>query len=278
MKSVLIPFEPHANTSATMVTACLFAKRFGSLLEGVYLRPAFAPPLGMEVASAIMVPDVLHDDAGGRQEASQRFAAELSANGFQRLASLDEPGPGGVWNDEQIIDDELIGRYARAFDLTVVSRPADRSGGSRMATLEAVLFESGHPILIAPPKAPATLGTNIAIAWNGSTETARTLAFSRPLLRKAERVTILVGEDERPGPSGRQMQRHLAMNGIASDVRVISAATIRSGEAILAQSHEIGADLLVKGAYTQSRLRQMIFGGATSSIIARTELPVLMAH
>lgn len=278
MKSVLIPLELHSQISATMATACLFAKRFESLLEGVYLRPAISPPLGVEVASAIMVPDVAFDDVEARRAASERFAVELSTNGLPILASLDEPGPGGVWNGEQAIDDSLVGSYARAFDLSVVGRPADRSGGPRMATLEAALFESGHPILIAPPQAPAALGTNVVIAWNGSTETARSVAFSRPLLRKAARVTILVGEDERQGPSGRQMQRHLAMNGIASEMRVMNAANIRSGEAILAEARELGSDLLVKGAYTQSRLRQMIFGGATSSIIARTDLPVLMAH
>ena len=278
MKSVLIPLELHAQTSATMATACLFAKRFESLLGGVFLRPAFAQPLGVEVASAIMVPDVPFDDVEARQAASERFAAELLTNGLLTLASLDEPGPGGVWNGEQTIDDSLLGSYGRAFDLTVVGRPADRSAGPRMATLETVLFESGRLVLIAPPQAPAALGTNVVIAWNGSPETARTLAFSRSVLRRASRVTILVGDDERPGPSGRQVQRHLAMNGIASEVRVMSAANIRGGEAILAEVRELGADLVVKGAYTQSRLRQMIFGGATSSIIARTDVPVLMAH
>jgi nucleotide-binding universal stress UspA family protein len=51
-----------------------------------------------------------------------------------------------------------------------------------------------------------------------------------------------------------------------------------TGEAILAAAQSQGCDLLVKGAYTQSRLRQMIFGGATSHILANAALPVLMAH
>ncbi len=41
---------------------------------------------------------------------------------------------------------------------------------------------------------------------------------------------------------------------------------------------KVGADLLVKGAYTHSRLRQLIFGGATSHILAEAILPVLMVH
>ncbi|WP_185983019.1 universal stress protein [Aureimonas mangrovi] len=278
MKTVLVPVELHTQTASTLATASLLAKLFGSVVEGAYLRPAFAPPLGMEPASAIVVPDVPFDDAAARTEAGERFASELSAAGLARLGGRGENGPGGFWDAARVLDDELTGRYSRAFDVTVVGRPADRSGGPRMATLESALFESGHPILIAPPTAPATMGRNVAIAWNGSTETARTLAFSRPLLRLAESVTILVGEDERPGPSGRRMQEHLAANGIASELRVMNAASIRSGEAILAECNALGADLLVKGAYTQSRLRQMIFGGATSSIIAKTEMPVLMAH
>ena len=50
------------------------------------------------------------------------------------------------------------------------------------------------------------------------------------------------------------------------------------GAAILAQARELGADLLVKGAYTQSRIRQMIFGGPTQHILERADVPVLMAH
>src|ERR1700728_309307 len=148
-----------------------------------------------------------------------------------------------------------------------------------MVTLESALFESGRPVLIAPPTPPQSLATNILIAWNRSTEQARTTAFAMPLLRLAKRVTILTVEGAMvAGPSGTEMARSLAMHGIAADTLTISPGKVSAGETILRKAAELGCDLIVKGAYTQSRLRQMIFGGTTRHILANANLPVLMAH
>jgi nucleotide-binding universal stress UspA family protein len=149
-----------------------------------------------------------------------------------------------------------------------------------MITLESALFESGRPVLIAPPNSPPSLGTNILVAWNNSTEQARTMADAMPLLRLAERITILTIEGATvAGPSGEQMARSLKMNGISADPITMKPAGKRSaGETILTKADELGCDLIVKGAYTQSRLRQMIFGGTTRHILANAKLPVLMAH
>ena len=148
-----------------------------------------------------------------------------------------------------------------------------------MHTLEAALFETGRPILIAPPSAPVTLGESIAIAWNGSTETSRAVAFAMPILQKAKKVVVLTIEDAMvPGPMGSEVAKHLNRNGIEASAVVRAAGKRSLGEAMLEESAQQGADLVVKGAYTNSRLRQMIFGGATSHILAYTELPVLMAH
>ena len=148
-----------------------------------------------------------------------------------------------------------------------------------MITLESALFESGRPVLIAPPSSPRSLATNVLVAWNASTEQARTMAFAMPLLRLAQRVTVCTVEGATvAGPSGEQMARSLKMNGIAAETIVLNPGKRSAGETILAKADELGCDLVVKGAYTQSRLRQMIFGGTTRHILANAKLPVLMAH
>jgi nucleotide-binding universal stress UspA family protein len=148
-----------------------------------------------------------------------------------------------------------------------------------MVTLESALFESGRPVLIAPPVPARSLATNILIAWNRSTEQARTMAFAMPLLRLAERITILTVEGSTvAGPSGIEMARSLAANGITAEPVTVTPGKISAGDAILAKAAELGSDLIIKGAYTQSRLRQMIFGGPTRHILAKAKIPVLMAH
>ena len=66
-----------------------------------------------------------------------------------------------------------------------------------------------------------------------------------------------------PGPSVKEAVAHLQANGIPATDKTVTPTRNRPGEAILAEAAAVGADLLIKGAYTQSRLRQMIFGGAT---------------
>jgi nucleotide-binding universal stress UspA family protein len=166
------------------------------------------------------------------------------------------------------------------FDMIVLARPGDEWQSPSMITLESALFESGRPVLIAPPTSPRSLATNILVAWNQSTEQARTMADAMPFLSTAERITILTVEGATvAGPSGEQMARSLAMNGIKAETLTLKPTGKRSaGETILTKADELGCDLIVKGAYTQSRLRQMIFGGTTRHILANAKLPVLMAH
>ena len=134
-------------------------------------------------------------------------------------------------------------------------------------------------MLITPDQAGATIGEHCVIAWNGSTETARTIALSMPVLLKATRVTVLSIEGwSVPGPDGAQVARHLVRNGIDASARTAAPEGRAPGQAIVEEARGEGADLLVKGAYTQSRLRQLVFGGATRHILYGADLPVLMAH
>jgi nucleotide-binding universal stress UspA family protein len=123
------------------------------------------------------------------------------------------------------------------------------------------------------------MGENVLVAWNCSTEQAHTTALALPLLKKAKRVVVLtVKGGTVPGPSGEQLCGSLLRHGIRAEPITVDPEGRSTGAAILAQAATLGSDLIVKGAYTQSRLRQMIFGGATRHILAHSTLPVLMAH
>jgi nucleotide-binding universal stress UspA family protein len=186
--------------------------------------------------------------------------------------------PVADWQEEVSPGTEVLGSIGRVFDLIVVGRPVAGAATPSMSALEIALFESGRPILIAPPATSAALGSNIVVAWNGSTETARTIAMTMPFLEQAEQVLVLsVEEGMVPGPSGQQVAQGLMRNRVPARSRHVAAQGSAVGAAILAEAAEAGADLLLKGAYTHSRLRQMIFGGATSHILGAAELPVIRA-
>ncbi|MFQ6018033.1 MAG: universal stress protein [Kiloniellaceae bacterium] len=285
MKTILVPLEESAAVRAMLETALLAARGFGAYIEALYVRRA--------------LPGVVVADIGGYAAATPDLAESFEEEDRQRARRvrrvfddfLREKGvaaAGGAEAGEQVSagwfedlppGDSAVGMHARLFDIIVVGRPVTGMSAPAMSTLEAVLFDSGRPILIAPPEAPRSLGETVVIAWNGSTETARAIALAMPLLARARRVVVLAVEGVMvPGPSAAEAAQHLERNGIGAESREVPAGGRSGGEAILAEAESLSADLLVKGAYTHSRLRQMIFGGATSHILAEAGLPVFMAH
>lgn len=276
MKTILVPVELHELSQSTLQTAALLGLAFDSYIEGFTLSPALSPFMAADAMGTMVLYQADAQDNGENAgKARQAFLQMMQAHAIPETSGK---GPGFGWHEETHGDD-FIGNVGRAFDITVLGRPGSKYGQPRGTTLEAALFESGRPVLIAPPEPPRQFGKNILIVWNGSTETARTIAFAMPLLVRAERVIVLTVEGSSvPGPDGNDIATYLTRNGIACETRTAEPEGRGTGETILAETAAHGSDMIIKGAYTQSRLRQLIFGGATREIIAETTLPVFMAH
>ena len=265
--------------ASALATALLLAQKFDGRIEGFPLRPAVADLVAMDPDSGLTMVAVKENDAEMARQAEELFRAFMTSHRVPTPAGEAPTSLSCTWLADAPSGHDFVGSYGRVFDAIVLARPGDEWQSPSMITLESALFESGRPVLIAPPVAPQSLGSNVLVAWNCSTEQARTMADAMPLIRLAERITICTVEGSTvAGPSGEQMARTLGMNGIAATPITIKPGKVSAGEAILAKAAELGCDLIVKGAYTQSRLRQMIFGGTTRHILANTKLPVLMAH
>ena len=277
MKTLLIPTEDHDTMPAVFQTARLVARTFDSYMEGFAVRPSAASYVTVEPVSSLAISEAYDGDAA--RQAHTLFESSMQTHGVPPATQQEQAVYSYGWPRTEAADDTYIGSYGRTFDLIVLGRPGRAPENARMAPLEAALFDSGRPILIAPPSAPQVLGRNVLVAWNGGTEQSRTNAFALPLLRLAEKVTVLTVEGgTTPGPSCEEATRHLRRNGVKAVGLTVKPGVRTTGEAILDQAAALGCDLLVKSAYTQSRLRQMIFGGATRHILAHATLPVLMAH
>lgn len=277
MKSILVPVEDHDRMDEVLATALLVARQFDSYIEGVPLGPDVAEM----VAADFSMSGIVFDDRTRRaflQSASETFQGFMTRHGIPRRTDETMRVSCG-WSGETLVSAESAGEYGRVFDLIVVGRPGSASNEPHRSTLEGALFESGRPLLIAPPTAPQALGSIIAIAWNGSSETARSIGFAMPLLTRARDVPILAVPGLRlPGPTDAQLARGLRRHGVPARVVDVAEAGRAPGRALLETAAGIGADLMIKGGYTQSRIRQMIFGSVTSDILAAANLPVFMAH
>jgi len=280
MKTILVPTENGSTMVSALDTALLLARKFDGCIEGFPLRPAVADLVAMDPDSGLTMVAVKENDAELIRQSEMLFRSFMDSHSVAQRAGDAQATLSWAWLNDAPSGHDFVGSYGRVFDIIVLARPGDEWQSPSMITLESALFESGRPVLIAPPSSPRTLGTNILVAWNNSTEQACTMADAVPLLRTAERITIMTVEGATvAGPNGEQMARSLKANGITAETITIKPAGKKSaGETILTKADELGCDLIIKGAYTQSRLRQMIFGGTTRHILANAKLPVLMAH
>ncbi len=117
------------------------------------------------------------------------------------------------------------------------------------------------------------------VAWNGASESARAVALALPFLHAAGEILVLEVEGGSVlGPDAQDLRTYLTRHGISSQSKTLAQDGAETGQVILDEAASFGADLIIKGAYTHSRLRQMIFGGATKLLLAAAPIPVLMAH
>lgn len=277
MKTVLVPISNSSATRSALEAAVMLAQRTQAYIEGFAFR--FGIP---QYAIAELALPFAEYEAKAEEETEdlrRSFETFMQEHGIPRAAMASSPLCFG-WLATAPEGEGFVGSYGRAFDVTVLSRPDADATGPLNRVIEAALFESGRPVLLSPPQAPKQIASNIMIHWNGSTEQARANAFAAPLLHLADRVTVLsvIGGQDVPGPSVDQILRQLQRNGIVAESMSVELEGRSTGEAVLDAARARGCDLLIKGAFTRNRLRQMVFGGATSHILQHADLPVLMAH
>lgn len=280
MKAVLVPIEQSDVLPSILETTHLLATRSGAYVEGLPLRFDLTAMLPLDAVGGAVFPSPDWSDDDVTLRAKESFVSFMTARGVPRFdGAAAGRGPSYSWQEDPPRGEGYLGSRARIFDVTVVGRPGPRNANPRMSTLETVLFESGRPVLMAPPLPPQKLGEVITIAWNRSSETARAVAMAMPLLKQARRVVVLgVKGTPVPGPGPDDLARMLALHGVPAEARMWPGDVTNAGESFLAGAAEIGSDLLIKGAFTQSRLRQMIFGGPTAYVLAEATIPVLLAH
>ena len=279
MKSILVPTERHEGMQSALETALLLARRCDSYIEGFALRWGIDEFVAVDMGGWIPPETHRQDSLEEAKQARQVFETYMQGHGVARWS-----GTAGAlcfgWLEDAPEGDSFVGSYGRVFDVIVMSRPDATSSALHSRAIELGLFEGGRPILLSPPSPPQQIATNVLVPWNGSTEQARATTVALPLIRPARRVTVLsvVGGTGVPGPSAEQFLRYLQRNGVMAEPLTVELEGRTTGETILATAASLGCDLLIKGAYTQSRLRQMIFGGATRHVLAHAALPVLLAR
>jgi nucleotide-binding universal stress UspA family protein len=223
----------------------------------------------------------------------ERYEEEIEIQRAAHMARLqeltaragEELGIDAVWRSVTGSAAKLVPQLARYADLTIVGQ--NQAPGDHLpegySFAETMLFLTGRPVILVPGSVGAhTLGRHIAIAWNGSRPSARAVSDALPLIERADRTHVLRANpshfDQPDRPATDEIITHLSRHDSQVESSSLDVGRGSVGDALQAKAMELGADLLVAGAYGHARLWEKMLGGVTHDLLARMALPVLMSH
>jgi nucleotide-binding universal stress UspA family protein len=190
--------------------------------------------------------------------------------------------------EKRLVDDEPeagLALQARYCDLVVVGQtdPDELSPNVISDLPEYVMLNCARPVLIVPYAGKfKQVGNNVVIAWDGSIEATRAVTQAIPLLARAAAVSVALfnavsGSAEHGEQPGADIALYLARHGIKVDVQE-QRTDIDIGNALLSLAADNNNDLIVMGGYGHTRLREVLLGGVTLTVLKTMTVPVLMAH
>lgn len=280
LKDILVHLDTTPRSAVRLELAARLAIQHGAHLTAVH---AIDIPSANYFYGAAMpfVPanpeEIVERIRGEAKEAAAPVEAAfrdcLNRNGLQGEWRLVEGSPPGV-----------VALHARYADVCIVGQPNRDQPQDADAVTVTTVMTSGRPVLAVPFAGEfPTIGETVLVAWNASRESARALNDAFPLLAGAKQVTVLAINPQR-GVGGHgdvpaaDIALHLARHGLNAQAAHTVAKDISEGEALLSYAADIGADLIVAGAYGHSRARELVFGGVTQTLIAEMTAPVLLSH
>lgn len=285
VRNILVPVRGDGNHEALLDHALVLAKRFNAHIEVVHCRPRADDmmPFG------VVVPDSVREQlassvaiSASDDEQKLRTAFDFYCD-MHCLPIVDRQAASGdkvsvSWREELGKQPAVVGRLGRLTDVMVLPRP-DQKRNLGYGTLEAGLFETGRMVMMCPPAKVDTIGEHIAIGWSAKPEGARALSIALPVLAAASKVSLIAVDIGEPLPLGLDdLAHYLRSHGIETSSRSPKSEASHVGQVLLKEVVSAGADSLLIGAYSQSRLREMVMGGVTRHLIDHAGIPVFMTH
>ncbi|HKM73021.1 MAG TPA: universal stress protein [Stellaceae bacterium] len=278
-KDLLVVLDSGTASRGRIELAAALAERFAAHLVGLYPLAVPEAPRHLGYYDPALLDPFFRELREKAQEVSdtERAAFEHAA-GLRGLSAEWRVVAAGAGSDPAV--------HARYVDLTILGQLDPDRGDAELIRPrpEQVTLASGRPILVVPYAGHfETVGRRVLIGWNATREATRAVSDAMPLLTGADVVTVLT-IDAREGPDahgelpGADISLHLARHGVKAEVERTVSAGIPAGDVLLSRAADLGADLLVIGAYGHSRVRELLLGGATRSILQSMTVPVLMSH
>ncbi|MEM9494706.1 MAG: universal stress protein [Pseudomonadota bacterium] len=290
-QKIMVPYLSADAGAAAFGAARHLAGRFKAHMDVVNMRQHITPALPGNVYYPIAVLSV-QDNYDALKQAADENAEKLRAT-YENLCEkhsiafchetehTPDKGATAAWDDvDGAMPYELSAR-ARVADLTVVAKAPDMSLAMHSDLTEELIFQSGRPVMMVDAEAPMTaFPETIAIAWNGGREAARAVVAAMPVLVAATAVIVVTVGDT---PAGVEPPEHLVsflrLHGVhASHLSAHAEKGEDQEEAFMRCAASRSTDMIVMGAYSHNRWRQIVLGGFSRHMLRNSKIPLFMAH
>lgn len=274
-KTILVHCDGGRGMEGHLRLALDLADRFDAHVVGLHVRQGFQAPAFTDAGLAM---DTLYKTYEATSKADEAAAAAI----FRKAV-----GTKGYSSEWQVTDgfaDEAVSGRARYADLVILGQSDPDSPPTMTPSnlAEKVAMASERPVLVVPHvgvmKPP---GRTVMLCWNDSREATRAATGALPLLVAADKVIVLLidaaNDTDREEP-GIDVAEWLARHGVKVTVQRDSAAGSDVGGVILSRAADHDVDLIVMGIYGHSRMRELVLGGASRTLLASMTAPLLIAH
>lgn len=285
IKAILVPTDGEETMSTVLDTAIVVARRFAAHITVFHVSDSSMKSAMYTNMSRDLKQKVLDEEKKILVAKADEIRNRVEAFAKKRRIALsdrplEEEKISMSFHHEIGTKRETLVHWARLFDTTAVMRPAKTKGRLGLAlygnALEAIMLQSGKPVLMVPPDWEAHRTQNAVVAWNHSLEASRALAMTIPWLVQMKKVTVVV--PKRLLESGERVVEHLAWHGANAEVETLNRRTSTVGKRILKICDNVGAEFLVMGGYSHSRMQEHVLGGVTDHILRNSTVITVMAH
>jgi nucleotide-binding universal stress UspA family protein len=285
MRVILVPLVGDPDDAAGLAAAYAVARPFRAHIDGMFMRPdpveaiinleGEATP---ELIGTVTRASTATWDARSNLARQAFDGARAAADAALACHPTGTDSVTAEWREIMGGSAVVLPVEGRLADLIVFGGVHPKGSAHRRRMFEVALLHAARPLLLVPEEVPDTIGTTIALAWNGSEESARAVAGALPLLHNAEQVHVLTAASPRTEVERADgLVRYFGWHGVPCERHAMYPDN-QVGAALLGRARELGADLLVMGGYGRSRVSELVFGGVTRTVLGQYDLPVLLAH
>ena len=285
IKSILVPADGGDSLKDVLEAALVVARRFDAHIKVLHVSESAMQEVLLENMSEELKNSVREEESKLLSTKAEKISLEVAAFAKKRklVVSNRQENDGKVSIEFQQAVGKIkdtLAHHARVTDTTAVIRPRKRTGiisrNLSGGVTESLLLQSGRPLLMVPPNWKGKKAQHAVVAWNHSVGASRAVAMTLPWLQQMKKVTVVVPKESLQ--NGEWVVEYLAWHGVTATIELLSRRTSSVGKRILKICDNVGADFLVMGGYSNTRIQSRVFGGVTDHVIHNSDIVCVLVH